>query len=77
MDSSKTMSIVQEDTVQNIPLMPVKMMIMSIDHFKVHEESQVESKGDTQQTKEYYDAFDEFSLEKEVKTLKAKVTKRE
>ena len=46
MDSSKNNSIIQEDTMQNVPLMLVKMEIMSIEDFKVHEESQVESGGD-------------------------------
>ena len=77
MDSSKTNSIIQEDIVQNIPLMPINMEITSIEDLKVHEESQHESKGDMEKIEEYYDASNEFSSEAEVKTLKAKVTKRE
>ena len=77
MESSKAMPIIQEDTMPNVPLMPVNMEITSIEDFKVYEESQVESKGDIEQTEEYYDASDEFSFEEEIKTLKAKVTKRE
>ena len=71
------MSIIQEDAVPNVPLMPMNMEMMSIEDFEVHEESQHEIKGDTEQIEEYYDASDEFSSEEEVKTLKAKVTKRE
>ena len=48
MDSSKTMSIIQEDTVPNVPLMPVNMEIMSIEDLKVQEESQTNSKGDSE-----------------------------
>ena len=77
MHSSKTMSIIQENTVPNVPLLLVKMEITSIEDFKVHEESQVQSKGDTKQIEEYYDASNEFSSKEEIKTLKAKVTKRE
>ena len=46
MDPSKTMSIVQEDTVQNIPLMPVNIEITSIEDLKVHKENQTEREGD-------------------------------
>ena len=77
MELSKTMSIIQEDTMPNVPLMPVNMEITSIEDFKVHEENQIESEGDSELIEEYYDALDEFSSEEEVKTLKAKVTKRE
>ena len=77
MDPSKAMSIIQEDTVQNVPLMPVNMEIMSIEDLKVHEENQLESKGESELVIEYYDASDEFSFEEEVNTLKAKVAKRE
>ena len=44
---------------------------------KVHEENQNESEGYNELTEEYYDTLDEFSSKVEVKTLKAKVTKRE
>ena len=77
MDPSKMMSIIQEDTVPNIPLMPVKMEIMSIEDLKVHEENQTESQGDSEQIEEYYDASNEFSSKEEFKTLKAKGTRRE
>ena len=76
-ESSKAIPIIQEDTMPNVPLMPVNMEITSIEDFKVHEENQPESEGDNELTKEYYDASDEFSSEEEVETLKAKVTKRE
>ena len=71
MDSSKTNSILQEDTVPNIPLMPMNMEITPIEDLKVHEENQIESEGDNELTEECYDASNEFSSEEEVKTLKA------
>ena len=77
MDPSKTMSIIQKDTMSNVPLMLVNMEITSIEDFKVHEDNQPESEGDKELAEEYYDASNEFSQEEEVKTLKAKVTKRE
>ena len=77
MDISKLNPIVQEDIVQNVPLMPMKMEIMSIEDFKLHEESQVESQGDTEQVEDYYDASYGFFSKEEIKTLKAKVTKWE
>ena len=77
MKPSKAMSIIQEDTMPNIPLMPMNMEITSIEDLKVHEENQPESEGDNELTEEYYDALDEFSFEEEINTLKAKVTKRE
>ena len=77
MDPCKTMSVIQEDVVPNIPLMPVNMEITSIEDLKVQEESQPRSEGYIEQIEEYYDASDEFSSEEEVKHLKAKVTKRE
>ena len=61
--------------MQNVPLMPMKMEIMSIEDFKVHEESQNESKGETKQVEDYYDDLDKFSSKAKIKTLKAKVTK--
>ena len=57
--------------------MPMNMEITSIEDFKVQEESQNESKRETKQAKEHYNALHEFLLEEEIKTLKAKVTKRE
>ena len=74
---SKAMSIIQEDIVPNVPLMPANMQITSIEDLKVHEENQTKSEGDSELIEEYYDASNEFSSEEEVKTLKAKVTKRE
>ena len=71
------MSIIQEDTMPNVPLMPVNMEITSIEDFKVHEENQSKNEGDNELSEEYYDALDEFSSKEEVKTLKAKVAKRE
>ena len=71
------MSIIQEDTMLNVPLMLVNMEITSIEDFKVHEESQNERKGDTEQAPQYYDALDELPLEEEIKNIKAKVTKQE
>ena len=49
MDPSKTMSIIQEDTVPNVPLMPLNMEITSIEDLKVQEETQGESKEDNEQ----------------------------
>ena len=46
MDASKTNSIVQKVTLQNIPLMLVKMEIKSIEDFKVQRESQNNSEGE-------------------------------
>ena len=46
MDISKIDPIVQEDIVQNMPLMMVKMEIMSIEDFKFLEQSQNNSKGE-------------------------------
>ena len=77
MDPSKTISIIQEDTLSNVRLMLVDMEIMSIEDLKVHEENQTESEGDNELTEEYYGTSYEFSSEEGVKTLKAKVTKRE
>ena len=77
MRNYKINPIVQEDIVQNISLMPMKMEITSIEDFKVHEEFQVESEGDIEKTKEYYDASYEFSSKEEIKTLKAKIIKQE
>ena len=61
MELSKAMPIIQEDTMPNVPLMPVNMEITSIEDFKVHEDNQPESDGDKELTEEYYDAYDEFS----------------
>ena len=77
MDPSKAMSIIQEDIVPNIPLMPVNMEITCIEDLKVQKETQIDSEGYSEQIEEYYDASDEIFFEEEVKTLKAKVTKRE
>ena len=76
-DTSRINSIVEQDTMQNVPLMPMKMEITSIEDFKVHEDSQNKSKGQTKLVEEYYDASNHFSFEEEVRTLKAKVTQRE
>ena len=40
MDPSKATSIIKEDTMPNVPLMPVNMEITSIEDLKVHEENQ-------------------------------------
>ena len=75
MDVSKTKSIIQEDTMQNALLMPMKMEITSIEDFKVQEESQNKSKGEIEQVEEYYDASNELSSKEGIKTLKSKATK--
>ena len=76
-EPAKATIIIKEDTMPNMPLMPANMEIMSIEDLKVHEKNQIGSEGDSELTKEYHDALDEFSFEEEIKTLKAKVTKIE
>ena len=71
-ETSKMNPIVQEDTMQNIPLMPMKMEITSIKDFKVQEESQNVSKGEVDQEEKFYDALDEYFSYEEVKMAKAR-----
>ena len=73
----KIESIIQNDIVQNLPLMLVKMEIMSIKDLHVKEVSQDNSKEEADQEKKFYDAPNKLPFDEEVKFVKAKVTTRE
>ena len=61
MDANKINPIIQEDNVQSIPLMLIKIKITSIRDMKAKNNSQNKSKGEVEQEKELYDAFGEAS----------------
>ena len=60
MDTSKTNPIVQEETMQNVPLMLVRMEIVSIGDFKIQEASQNIREGEVDQEGNFYDALEKL-----------------
>ena len=72
MDHSKTMSIIQQDAMQNIPLMLIKMDQTSIQDFKVQEESQADSKSEFDHEDKFLDALVKCLVDEEVKWVLAR-----
>ena len=58
--------------MQNVPLMPEKMKQMSIQDFKVQEESQEESKEEFDQEHKFLDALVKYLVDKEIKMVLAR-----
>ena len=73
MDVSKTTPIVQEDTMQNVPLMLEKMKQPSIQDFKVQEQSQADSEAEFDQEHKFLDALVQYLIDKEVKMVLARM----
>ena len=72
MDTSQVNPIIQEVTMQNVPLMPEKMKQMSIQDFKVQEESEADSEAEFDQEHKFLDALVKYLAHEEVKMVLAK-----
>ena len=70
MDTSQVNSIIQEVTMQNVPLMLEKMK--QIQDFKVQEESQDISKAEFDQKHKFLDALVMYLVDEEVKMVLAR-----